>query len=82
MSVAASFFVAEIIKNNTPYIRVKLLPTMRENLQTGLDHSKINSVNWSKYTPSGEIWMNVSTETGAAQFFEDNLGVDVPITFG
>jgi hypothetical protein len=90
MSVDASFYVAEIIKNNTEYVRVKLLPTMKNVSKN--PHTSANpdgtyespNVEWSKYTPSGELWMNVSTETGAVKFFEDALAnhEDIPLTFG
>ncbi len=35
---------------------------------------------WAKYTPSGELTMHV-TEPAVADFFEENLGRDLAMTF-
>jgi len=74
MSVAARFYVREIVKqqvsggiNHT----VKLSPVVRPT-----DDNK----EWSKYTPSGDISMTVTQESAGA-WFEDRLGEDVSITF-
>lgn len=70
-TVHARFYVHQITKNATNYTSVTLLPAVR-----GKDNA-----DWSKYTPSGKIDMNVSGETAAAAWFESMLGKDVSITF-
>lgn len=79
--VKALFYVSLIEKTPSDYISVTLMPVTRSINKDGSPYTSEN-VDWAKYTPSGQIKMNVSTATGAAQFFEDNLGKDVPITFG
>lgn len=90
MDVHAMFYVSEIKKTPTDYISVTLHPVTRNVAKD--QHSSANpgggyespNIDWSKYTPSGSIQMNVTTQhgTGAAAF-EDALArrVDIPITF-
>lgn len=77
MSVKARFYVNQIIKTPNPYIGVTLMPVVRAHGLPGAE----GNVDWAKYTPSGKIEMNVSTESKAAAWFEDHLGKDVSITF-
>lgn len=74
MAVKARFYVHTITKSNTDYVQLILMPVTRK---TG------DNVDWSKYTPSGRLEMNVSKETGAAKWFEDKMdaGEDVGISF-
>jgi len=71
MAVSARFFVQQITKNASGYIGVQLMPAIKDEVNK----------DWSKYTPSGKIEMNVSPETPAAAWFESMLGKDVAITF-
>lgn len=79
MAVEARFYVHEITTNNTDYSRVVLKPVIRASGLPGADDNKP----WSKYTPSGEIWMNVHNETGAVGQFRDALErkLDFAVTF-
>jgi len=73
MSVNARFWVREFTRfGNTDNVQVKLSPKTRSG--------KDDNVDWSKYTPSGEITMSLTTE-GAQQWFEERIGKDVAITF-
>lgn len=70
--VRARFWVREIAKyGNTDNVKVTLAPVTR---------STSDNVEWSKYTPSGEITLQVTAE-GAQRWFEERLGKDVAITF-
>lgn len=71
MAVSARFYIHSIKKTATGYVGVEMMPAIR-----GEGNSE-----WSKFTPSGKIEMNVSLETGAAAWFESMLGKDVAITF-
>jgi hypothetical protein len=78
MAVKAQFFVHTITKHaQMTHIAVTLMPVVRAKPLPG---SEANT-DWAKYTPSGKIEMNVSTESGAAEWFESKLGKDVSITF-
>lgn len=55
---------------------VELAPVVRAAPLDGSD----GNVDWSKYTPSGRIEMNISADA-AGQAFEDAIGKDVAITF-
>jgi hypothetical protein len=77
MTVQARFYVSKIEKTPSDYIGVTLLPVVRAHGLPGAE----GNIDWSKYTPSGNFQMNVSTSTGAAKWFEDHIGKDVAITF-
>jgi hypothetical protein len=81
MRVSALFYVSKITKTPTGYIEVTLNAVTRNTSKNPSEYASGN-IDWAKYTPSGQITMNVSTETDAAKFFEDNLGKDIPLTFG
>jgi len=73
MQVKAKFYVNKITKSaNFGHTSVELLPVTRKT---------DDNTDWAQFTPSGKLDMNVSTSTGAAQWFEDMLGKDVSITF-
>lgn len=73
MAVKARFWVRELTKHgNTSQITAVLAPVTRKQ---GHDN-----VDWSQYTPSGEIRLAVTT-AGAQRWFEDRLGKDIAITF-
>jgi len=74
MAVKARFYVHSIMKTNTGYSQVTLNPVTR---------STDDNIDWSKYTPSGKIEMNVSKETQAVKWFEAKMdaGEDIGITF-
>lgn len=81
MQVHGLFYVAETARQSGSVaqggtangnLRVTLLPVVRPT---------DDNVEWSKYTPSGKIEITVTAD-GAQEFFEQNLGKDVPITFG
>jgi hypothetical protein len=77
MSVNARFWVREFIRyGNTDNIRVVLAPVVRAKPMPGAE----DNVDWSKYTPSGEISLNITTE-GAQAWFEERVGKDIAITF-
>lgn len=72
MSVKARFWVREITKyGNAANTRVVLAPVTRQSP---------DNIEWSQYTPSGEIWLSVTTK-GAQEWFEERVGKDVAITF-
>ena len=87
MSVKAMFYVSEIKKTPSDFVAVTLLPVTRSKPKPTSEELAENSgyigmnTDWSKYTPSGKLEMNVSTVTKAAQWFEDRLGKDVAINF-
>lgn len=70
MAVKASFFVASTTKHASGQVEVKL----RASLQGSRNKE------WSKYTPSAELVMQVTSEP-AAKWFDDRIGKDVSITF-
>lgn len=77
MAVKARFWVRDItLHGNSEHIDVVLVPVIRS---VGMPGDGEN-VDWAKYTPSGEIKLNVSA-AGGQQFFLDNRGKDVAITF-
>lgn len=76
MAVKARFWVREFTRyGNTDNVRVLLAPVVRSKPQPGAE----GNVDWSKFTPSGEFWMSVTTE-GAQSWFEERIGKDVSIT--
>lgn len=80
MAVAARFWIQSVKKTvvNTSAIsrEVILAPVVRPQNVAGAD----GNVEWSKYTPSGEIRLVITAdETGEA--FEAALGRDVAISF-
>lgn len=78
MSVAARFWVQSVKKtaasNNEVSREVILAPVIRQG--AGGD----GNVQWSKYTPSGEIRM-VVTNDDAGEWFDGRIGKDVAISF-
>jgi hypothetical protein len=70
MSVVAKFFVSEISRyaHNLDQIAVKMTPVSR-----GEENKE-----WSKYTPSGGIQLNILNAKAAEQFV---LGEEYLITF-
>ena len=72
MAVSARFWVREFTRyGNTDNIKVLLSPVTR---------STPDNVEWSKYSPAGEIWLSVTAE-GAQDWFASRLGQDIAITF-
>lgn len=72
MAVKARFWITAVTKHgNSDSMLVRLTPTVRPTN---------DNIAWSKYTPSGELTMTITTE-GAQQWFEERLGKDVAITF-
>lgn len=93
-TIHALFYVREMTYGNTEYVKVVLSPVTRNVAPD--PHSSANpgggymspNEGWAKYTPSGEIWMNVWNGTGnsgsaAVAEFERarREGIDIPITF-
>lgn len=74
MQIRARFYVTSITKTNADYVTVELRPVTRPT---------DDNVTWSKFTPSGQLTMNVSNATGAASEFERALDEkrDVVMTF-
>ena len=71
--VTARFYVSTVTKQaNFANLSVTLLPVTRK---------AEDNVDWAKYTPSGKLEMNVSTDSPAARWFEDMLGKDVAMSF-
>lgn len=75
MQIHGRFYVHQITKSNTDYLAVHLKAVVR----SGVD----DNVNWSKFTPSGAIEMNVHRDTAAAAEFERILDerLDIALTF-
>lgn len=72
MSILARFYIREITRyGNTDNVLIKMSATIK-----GSEDNK----EWSKYTPSGNIDMSVTTP-GAIAWFEERLGKDVALTF-
>lgn len=62
--VSARFYVSEITHyGNSDQSRVTLLPAYGDG----------QNADWAKYTPSGNIELNIGAELPAAQFFRDLL---------
>lgn len=76
MAVKALFYVQGIektvVSQGNTNMKVTLLPVTR---------ATDDNIEWAKYTPGGKIELWV-TQAGAQDFYEENLGKDVPITFG
>ncbi len=92
MKVSAMFYVYStkriVVGGPEKYnLEVVLMPVTRNVSKN--PHSGANpegtyespNIDWSKYTPSGQITMTI-TQAGAQQFFEENIGKDVPVSFG
>lgn len=75
MAVAARFWVQKITKS-----RVAQDGTNREVVLAPVVSPTQGNDNWSRYTPSGEIRLVVTTDE-AGQWFEDRLGKNLAITF-
>lgn len=73
MNVRARFYVTKTTNHahNPDQTEVELRPVVRPT---------DDNIEWSKFTPSGEIKMTV-TAPGAVEWFRDHLGKDVAITF-
>lgn len=80
MAVNARFWVQKVTKqavSGGEFSReVTLQPVVRAGGLPGAE----GNVDWSKYTPSGEIRLVVSAQP-AGEWFEDRIGKDVAITF-
>lgn len=72
MAVKARFYVNSVQRNASGTATVRLNPSMKGEANK----------EWSKYTPSGEIVLNVTelAEPALAEF-EDGIGQDFDITF-
>lgn len=67
----------QAISGGNTQLIVELQPVIRAHGLPGAE----GNVDWSKYTPSGNILMTITAE-GAQDWFEERLGKDVAITFG
>lgn len=80
MAVAARFWVQSVkksaISGGDVSREVILAPVIRPGGMEGAE----GNVDWSKYTPSGEIRL-VVTSDAAGEWFEDRIAKDVAITF-
>lgn len=80
MAVQARFWVQSVKKTAVSgggFAReIILQPVIRGGGLPGAD----GNVNWSKYTPSGEIRLVVTADAGG-EWFEERLAKDVAITF-
>lgn len=80
MAVKARFWVQSVKKTAASggdvAREVILAPVIRAGGLPGAE----GNVNWSKYTPSGEIRL-VITADAAGEWFENHLAKDVAITF-
>jgi hypothetical protein len=76
MAVKALFYVQSVEKiiasGSSQNMRVTMMPVIR---------ATDDNIQWSKFTPSGKIEMYITAD-GAQKYFEENLGKDIPITFG
>jgi hypothetical protein len=75
MAVAARFYVAKVERFLVTQADVGRTVTLNPVLRATDDN-----VQWSKYTPSGEIRLTVTAQP-AGEWFEDRLGKDIAITF-
>ena len=73
MAVKARFWVREITKHGNVEQTTALLSAVTRKQGT-------DNVDWSQYTPSGELRISITTD-GAREWFEQRLGKDVSITF-
>ena len=82
--VSARFYVHEITENNTEFSKVVLKPVIRAGGLPGAAEADAANKPWSKYTPSGEWWMNVHNSTGAVETFRaamrEKKDLDILIT--
>lgn len=80
MTVHARFWVQKVTKQaaagGSLTRSVELAPVVRASGLPGAE----GNVDWSKYTPSGSITLNISAE-GAGEWFEERIGKDIAITF-
>ncbi len=80
MSVKARFWVQkvdkQVVSGGAIQRTVHLQAVVRASGLPGAD----GNVEWSKYTPSGNLTMTVSQD-GAGEWFEERLSKDVAITF-
>jgi hypothetical protein len=80
MSVAARFWVQKsekhVVAGGGIMRTITLQPVVRAHELPGGE----GNVDWSKYTPAGNISLTV-TQDGAGEWFEERLGKDVAITF-
>lgn len=75
MAVTARFFVDRIVKHS----RFDGIEVFMAPVTGGRANSPDNS-SWAKFTPSGEIRLNVNNPS-ASSWFESMLGKDIAITF-
>jgi hypothetical protein len=80
MSVKARFWVQkctrQAVSGGAIARTVELAPVVRATPLPGSD----GNTDWSKYTPSGRIEMNITAE-GAGEWFEERVGKDIAISF-
>lgn len=74
--VQARFWVQSVTKRAVSGGEINREVILAPVIRSGED----GNVDWSKYTPSGEIRLTVSADA-AGTWFEDRLGKDVAITF-
>lgn len=78
MAIKARFYIHSVKRFANQHAEIEMRPVIRGD-KSGQAADAINKP-WSKYTPSGLFTMNVSPESGAAEFFALHLGDDVDIT--
>jgi hypothetical protein len=75
MAVQARFWVQSIKKT-----KVSGQDLAREVILAPVIRATDDNIQWSKYTPSGEIRL-VVTADAAGSWFEERIGQDIAITF-
>ena len=80
MTIKARFWVKSVLKQAISAGQVNRVVTLAPVIRSTGQPGDGQNVDWSKYTPSGQIEMTV-TQDSAAQWFEDRIGKDVAITF-
>lgn len=79
--IEARFYVHEVTENNTDFSKVTMKPVVRAGGLPGAAEADATNKQWSKWTPSGEFWMNIHNETGAVETLREAMrnGEDLEI---
>ena len=74
MAVKARFWIVSVKKTAIAGGEVG-----REVVMSAVNRKTDDNIQWAKYTPSGQVTLNVNGPAG--QWFEDMLAKDVAVTF-
>lgn len=79
MAVKARFWVQKVTKQAVSGGELSREVTLQPVIRAGGLPGAEGNVDWSKYTPSGDMRL-VVTAAGAGDWFEERIGKDVSIT--